>query len=309
MGDKNLCESLDMADSASYLAQHSLEVYLSDLAALLVREQNSSPANALKICAQYFDNVNKGTHILLREFSYVNATPKNRAAFLATARDAYRNTGQQVINGTHEVTGLLQLLCPDFPHALTEKAYRTYFASATTTDENAHQSRQEIKLGDALRVTLLNFYFAEFFNRATEVFSTCDTRSSGVVNRNVLMLTLQQMMRSQGGHRLVTYPPSDVFDELVHSCGRKTDVTLEEILSILQDTRAMRGFYDTCSTFSVDSQLPHHSPWFKAALRQLDPPSDLPDSNTAVVSSSAPQQRRARRTYRSAAGRMRRGSR
>ncbi|XP_063139364.1 centriolar satellite-associated tubulin polyglutamylase complex regulator 1 isoform X6 [Rattus norvegicus] len=70
-----------------------------------------------------FNSVCQGTHILFREFSFIQATPHNRASFLRAFWRCFRTVGK---NGDlltmREYHCLLQLLCPDFPLELTQKA-------------------------------------------------------------------------------------------------------------------------------------------------------------------------------------------
>eukprot|EP00967_Tisochrysis_lutea_P067072 scaffold87561_cov30-Tisochrysis_lutea.AAC.3 len=81
-------------------------------------------------------------------------------------------------------------------------------------------------------------------DRTAEVFSTCDTRSTGSVNRNVLLLTLRQMAR----RTTCTCPPKYIFDQVFddvsklgsfEGIGQPSDVQLLEMQSALLRAPAM----------------------------------------------------------------------
>jgi hypothetical protein len=81
--------------------------------------------------------------------------------------------------------------------------------------------------------------------RTAEVFSTCDTRSTGLVNRNVLLLTLRQMCRRAN----FAIPPPYIFDNVLDSGGggaaaaerqgQHADIRLLEMQSALLQAPAM----------------------------------------------------------------------
>lgn len=83
--------------SADYLERFHVSLYLEDAIKLLLDCRDERP---LEFIAEYFNSMQRGDHVLLREFAYINAV---------TVEDALQ---------------LLGLLCPDFPEALVRMAAR-----------------------------------------------------------------------------------------------------------------------------------------------------------------------------------------
>nr|KAF6324141.1 hypothetical protein mMyoMyo1_001651 [Myotis myotis] len=94
----------------------------------LCNDAESGAPSPTRLRVSGFNSVCQGTHILFREFSFVQATPHNRASFLRAFWRCFRTVGK---NGDlltmKEYHCLLQLLCPDFPLELTQKAARYVF--------------------------------------------------------------------------------------------------------------------------------------------------------------------------------------
>ncbi|XP_055279963.1 centriolar satellite-associated tubulin polyglutamylase complex regulator 1 isoform X3 [Moschus berezovskii] len=109
-----------------YLAQRHVLTYVEDaVCQLLENKEDVSQYGIARFFTEYFNSVCQGTHILFREFSFIQATPHNRASFLRAFWRCFRTVGK---NGDlltmREYHCLLQLLCPDFPLELTQKAAR-----------------------------------------------------------------------------------------------------------------------------------------------------------------------------------------
>ena len=161
-----------------YIERHELGVYLRDVVTLLLRARDERP---LHFVCEYFEGVLSGAHVLLREFAYVNGNARNRRAFVRAARDAFGGMPSEREVTAAEMAALLRLLCPDFP------SQAVAHAALLCGDAPRHP------LGVLLHAACVRLLFAEFLQRTAEVFATCDTRASGVVNRNMLALTLKQV--------------------------------------------------------------------------------------------------------------------
>jgi hypothetical protein len=72
-----------------YIVAHHIDVYLRDVVHLLLQSRNDRP---LEFIADYFGKVLDGTHVLLREFAYVNRRAPPRAGRERAAR-ARENDG------------------------------------------------------------------------------------------------------------------------------------------------------------------------------------------------------------------------
>ncbi|XP_078271592.1 centriolar satellite-associated tubulin polyglutamylase complex regulator 1 [Rhinoraja longicauda] len=109
-----------------YLGQSHVLTYLEDaVSQLLEYKEEHSKMGITRFLAEYFTSVKHGSHILFREFSFVKATPYNRASFIRMFWQCFRQIGK---NGdlltVMEYHSLLQLICHDFPLDLAQKAAR-----------------------------------------------------------------------------------------------------------------------------------------------------------------------------------------
>nr|KAF6464169.1 hypothetical protein HJG63_001655 [Rousettus aegyptiacus] len=110
-----------------------------------------------------FNSVCQGTHILFREFSFIQATPHNRASFLRAFWRCFRSVGK---NGDlltmKEYHCLLQLLCPDFPLELTQKAARIVLM------DDAMDCL--MSFSDFLFAFQIQFYYSEFLESVAAIY-------------------------------------------------------------------------------------------------------------------------------------------
>ncbi|XP_073900872.1 centriolar satellite-associated tubulin polyglutamylase complex regulator 1 isoform X5 [Castor canadensis] len=110
-----------------------------------------------------FNSVCQGTHILFREFSFIQATPHNRASFLRAFWRCFRTVGK---NGDlltmREYHCLLQLLCPDFPLELTQKAARIVLM------DDAMDCL--MSFSDFLFAFQIQFYYSEFLDSVAAIY-------------------------------------------------------------------------------------------------------------------------------------------
>ncbi|KAL9849932.1 centriolar satellite-associated tubulin polyglutamylase complex regulator 1-like [Geothlypis trichas] len=78
-----------------YLAQRHVLTYMEDaVSQLLENREDISQYGIARFFTEYFNSVRQGTHILFREFSFVQATPHNRASFLRTFWRCFRTVGR-----------------------------------------------------------------------------------------------------------------------------------------------------------------------------------------------------------------------
>lgn len=65
------------------MAKHDIELYLRDVTSLLLVARTARPqTRPLEFIADYFSSVLAGTHVLLRDYEYVNACERNRWALV-----------------------------------------------------------------------------------------------------------------------------------------------------------------------------------------------------------------------------------
>uniref|UniRef100_A0A7N9CP51 Centriolar satellite-associated tubulin polyglutamylase complex regulator 1 n=1 Tax=Macaca fascicularis TaxID=9541 RepID=A0A7N9CP51_MACFA len=85
-----------------YLAQRHVLTYMEDaVCQLLENREDISQYGIARFFTEYFNSVCQGTHILFREFSFVQATPHNRVSFLRAFWRCFRTVGK---NGDGENT-------------------------------------------------------------------------------------------------------------------------------------------------------------------------------------------------------------
>ncbi|XP_069479290.1 centriolar satellite-associated tubulin polyglutamylase complex regulator 1 isoform X2 [Ambystoma mexicanum] len=130
---------------------------------MLEMGEEASQYGAAKFFQDYFRSVRLGTHILFREYGFIQATPHNRASFLRIFWQCFRPIGR---NGdlltVTEYHSLLQLLCPDFPIDLTHKAARIVLM------EDAMDCL--MSFSDFLFAFQIQFYYSEFLDSAAAVY-------------------------------------------------------------------------------------------------------------------------------------------
>ena len=185
----------------------------------------------LEFIAEYFSQVLNGTNVLAREFAYVHECPRNRWAFMKEVHEAFGDLDQGQPLTAAELAHLLRLLCPDFPLELCRDA------CVLCGDEAG-----AFPLAELTFACMVRFFYSEWLERTAAVFRTCDTRECGLVNRNVLCLTLRQMMTSGQTRWSFSIPPAAVFDQLLEqSAPPSGDIRLSELQRALLDTPIMRA--------------------------------------------------------------------
>jgi hypothetical protein len=107
----------------------------------------------IEFIADYFSSVIAGTHVVLRNFEYVNACEGNRWAFVTSCIESFAALPPDDIFDALEMTQMIRLLCPDFPVQLVEDC------ALHCGEAGAHTFRK------LLEATLMRFYYAEFFVR------------------------------------------------------------------------------------------------------------------------------------------------
>ncbi|XP_004708403.1 UPF0705 protein C11orf49 homolog isoform X1 [Echinops telfairi] len=147
-----------------YLAQQHVLTYMEDaVCQLLENKEDISQYGIARFFTEYFNSVCQGTHILFREFSFVQATPHNRASFLRAFWRCFRTVGK---NGDlltmKEYHCLLQLLCPDFPLELTRKAARIVLL------DDAMDCL--MSFSDFLLAFQVQFYYSEFLESVAAIY-------------------------------------------------------------------------------------------------------------------------------------------
>ncbi|KAF8784935.1 UPF0705 protein C11orf49 like protein [Argiope bruennichi] len=117
-------------EGRAYLEKYKIYVYLDDAIAQMIsfnaknEENKITPREFLK---EYFNNVKKGTHVLFRKYSFINATLYNRLCVLKRMWDIYKallyNDIKRTVKGYHS---LLLLIWPDFPFDVVQASFKSF---------------------------------------------------------------------------------------------------------------------------------------------------------------------------------------
>ncbi|XP_015194842.2 centriolar satellite-associated tubulin polyglutamylase complex regulator 1 isoform X1 [Lepisosteus oculatus] len=147
-----------------YLAQKNVLFYLEDSASqLLEHKEEYIQFGIVRYFAEYFNSVRDGNHVLFREFSYVKATPHNRASFIRMFWRCFRQIGKNGdLLAMTEYTSLLQLLCPDFPVEVVQNAARIVLM------DDAMDCL--MSFADFLYAFQIQFYYEEFLESIAAIY-------------------------------------------------------------------------------------------------------------------------------------------
>ncbi|NXH13153.1 CK049 protein, partial [Bucco capensis] len=181
-----------------FAAQRHVLTYMEDaVSQLLENREDISQYGIARFFTEYFNSVRQGTHILFREFHFVQATPHNRASFLRTFWRCFRTVGKNGGKYSNLLTAqeyhcLLQLLCPDFPMELTQKAARIVLMDDAVDCL--------MSFSDFLFAFQIQFYYSEFLESVAAIYQDL---LAGKNPNTVIVPT-----SSSGQHRQ-RQPPSD----------------------------------------------------------------------------------------------------
>ena len=149
-------------DGPQYMRQSYLRVYLQDALALLLMEQ---PEDPLEFFAAYFEKVRSGDNVANRPFKYINATSRNRLAFVQLYKRTYANLFQRTDLTFMDFLELQRMLCHDFPVQFCEDVAKCL----TTTGYPSNALRFE----SFVSMFQLLFYYSEFMMHAGECYRQC----------------------------------------------------------------------------------------------------------------------------------------
>lgn len=147
-----------------YLARNHVLTYVEDaLCQLIENKEELTQYGVAKFFAEYFTSVRHGTHILFREFSFIQATPHNRASFLRMFWKCFRYIGKNGdLLAMKEYHAILKLLSPDFPVDLTQKAARIVLM------DDAMDCL--MSFSDFLYAFQIQFYYSEFLETVAAIY-------------------------------------------------------------------------------------------------------------------------------------------
>nr|XP_021541094.1 UPF0705 protein C11orf49 homolog isoform X1 [Neomonachus schauinslandi] len=148
-----------------YLAQRHVLTYMEDaVCQLLENKEDISQYGVARFFTEYYNTVASGTHIVFNEYSFIQETKHKKLTFCLRG-------GWVCVKcvGTHgdlltmrEYHCLLQLLCPDFPLELTQKAARIVLM------DDAMDCL--MSFSDFLFAFQIQFYYSEFLESVAAIY-------------------------------------------------------------------------------------------------------------------------------------------
>eukprot|EP00698_Gefionella_okellyi_P016098 TRINITY_DN4583_c0_g1_i1.p1 TRINITY_DN4583_c0_g1~~TRINITY_DN4583_c0_g1_i1.p1 ORF type:complete len:288 (+),score=50.95 TRINITY_DN4583_c0_g1_i1:3-866(+) len=252
--------------SQEYLARSHVDVYLQDVITQLLQWRDERP---LEYIADYFARVMSGANVLMREFTHVKATPRNRLAFCKKIKEAYTkfaDTQEMSLNDCHQ---MLLLLCPDFPVELVNEVGVALALQGPT-----------VQWGDFCRVFRVLFVYEDFLALALNIYNTCDTNQQSV-NRNVFVLALKKSLQSEH-HTNVYAPPVEVLEQVAgsYTTSLPSAITFAQFRTALFKSSALNTLFaepvasskkpidDLLMEFQAAAEIPTAA----SALRKKRPP-------------------------------------
>ena len=150
-----------------YLDRFHLRPYLQDALALVLVHRPEQP---LQFLQEYYRRVRHGENVRNREFKYINATPRNRLAYLALFRRTYASLAERDDLTFLDYLELQRLLCPDFSSQFCEDVAKCLTTTGSLSNTLGFQP--------FLSMFQLLFYFSEFMMQAGEVYRKCMTAAA-----------------------------------------------------------------------------------------------------------------------------------
>jgi hypothetical protein len=106
-----------------YLRQSGLDIYLQDVVHTILNERHEQP---LLNIHQYFSKVVDSQQNQGREFDFVDATSRNRLAFVRTFATSFANFKPEEMLVGEDIHQLLSMICPDFPMYIVRSSLATF---------------------------------------------------------------------------------------------------------------------------------------------------------------------------------------
>jgi hypothetical protein len=213
----------DFSEEQTYLKKHHLAVYFEDcIRSLLDARRRPSPlSTTTKIdvnvhLRDYFAQVNRESHIIGREFAFINATPHNRRAFLGHIWSKCE-TSIPPPSTLKEMHTLMLSICPDFPYSLLE-------TSVALIEDN--ESSLSMDYVTFLRAFQVRFLYDEFLSESQQLFRlfshrlTCHVPTAEISipqqdnnNRQILFEAFQKFTLTN----TCFCPPINILEEIILS--------------------------------------------------------------------------------------------
>ncbi|CAM9729255.1 unnamed protein product [Ectocarpus sp. 4 AP-2014] len=119
--------AMDGITAQDFLENPELKVYVEDALRLVLAARPEKP---LDLIHDYLERVLSQDNVVGREYAYVNATTRNRRAFVRAVHEMFVEPGNGAAAGTEggfeqkDVVHLFGLVCPDFPEEIVIRVAR-----------------------------------------------------------------------------------------------------------------------------------------------------------------------------------------
>ncbi|CAF1277033.1 unnamed protein product [Rotaria sordida] len=237
----------DYSGEQAYLKQHHLTTYFEDcIRSLLEARRRPSPLGTAKtdvnaFLRDYFLQVKRESHIIGREFAFINATPYNRRAFL-TQIWSKCETSIPTPNTLKELHTLMLSICPDFPYSLLE-------TSVTLIED--YESSLSIDYVIFLRAFQIRFIYDEFINETQQLFRsfshrlTCHVPTAEISipqqdnnYRQILYEAFQKLISTN----TCSCPPLNILEEVLLSTEQQQQLNHQKFLIQLAKNEKLTRF-------------------------------------------------------------------
>ena len=192
-------EANKIMDPDMYLKKHHVMTYINDVVSFLLERKDEDPKiRPYELLAEYFKSIKVGTHILFREYSFISATPHNRACFIKTFQSTYAEiaTKGELMQGV-EYLSLLRLLCSDFPKEMVENVTKYLFGQIAM--ENL------MLFPDFLYTFQTVFYYECFIGRCKMICSDIASgQSPQPLLRSTVFVSIPSLSAQESASRPVT---------------------------------------------------------------------------------------------------------
>jgi len=208
-----------------FIKRYHIHVYIQDAIRQILDNRDDKPLEGL---LNYFNSVLVGDHVLLREFEFVNATPRNRLAFVRMTVEAYQNTSEDKLMTCNDHFQLVSLLCPDFPTQHHDDATKL-LREASGNTQNLFPYKKIAAYWQIL------FVFSEFIAQVKDQFPP----STLQLDRNSLMWSIKSIINSK--HWDFSCPSVSLMDSIVSSAtdGSNQFVTFNKLMAGMASCTAL----------------------------------------------------------------------
>jgi len=164
--------------------KYKLRVYLEDAIKIILDRRQDNP---LTILQQYLQATLEGDHILLREYSFLTASPLNRKCFLQQIKKVFHTTTNcfKIITAL-DYLQLLILVCPEFPKSLMAESIKCLPLADASSSGNIKVSQkvgddmmfEKYDLNQMQTAVCIFFYYNEFMEQVRKIFLDCQQKET-----------------------------------------------------------------------------------------------------------------------------------